>query len=485
MHFEHWVFVAGILLLVSVFASKLSTKFGVPALVLFVVIGMLAGSDGPGGIDFSDYRLVHHLGIVALVLILFGGGLDTHWSSIKPVLLPGLSLATIGVVVTAGITGIAAHYTLGLTVLEALLLGAVVSSTDAAAVFGVLRAQQLKLKGSLTSLLELESGGNDPMAVFLTVALTGLVLSPETGVWHLLPELVMSMAIGGVGGVALGYSASWLINRMHLAYDGLYNVFTVGVAFISFAGIDLIGGNGFLSVYICGVVLGSKPFVHRISLIQFHEGMAWLMQIGMFLSLGLLVYPNQLMPYVGTGCILALVLILVARPLAVVASLFYFKGFSKKDYAFISWVGLRGAVPIILSTIPLMHGVAAAPTIFNVVFFIVLLSVVVQGTGLRWVARALNVISSDDGSVNEKKISSSKLEVKILPHSPVIGRSVVELGLSDAVLLVLLTRGADSHIPRGNTILQAGDILLVQTQQGAVEEVRRIFSSSKVESPQS
>jgi len=296
-------------------------------------------------------------------------------------------------------------------------------------------------------------------------------------------KLVTSMAIGAAGGIVLGTFASWLINRIHLTYDGLYHVFTLSIALVSFAGVEALGGNGFLSVYVCAVVLGSKPFVHRISLIQFHEGVAWLMQVVMFLSLGMLVYPNQLVPYLGSGCVLAAILLFVARPIAVFTSLMPFSQFSKRERAFISWVGLRGAVPIILSTIPLISGVPAAPTIFNVIFFVVFTSVVVQGTGLRLVAKALKVVSKDESYMSEKKVASSKLEVKILAESPVIGKSVVELGLPDSVLLVLLTRGTDSQIPRGNTVLRDGDILLVQAEEEAVNDLKRIFSRSKVDTP--
>lgn len=474
--FDDLLLVSGVLLITSVVSSKISTKFGVPALLIFIFVGMLAGAEGPWGIDFSDFVLVHDLGVLALILILFSGGLDTNWVTVRKVLGAGISLATIGVAVTALVVGACAYYILQFSLLEALLLGAIVSSTDAAAVFGVLRAQGLKLRGNLTPLLELESGGNDPMAVFLTIALTGLVLNPDNNALHLLPELFFGMILGGVGGALFGVLSAWAINRIHLAYDGLYNVFTVGVALIAYAGIHSLGGNGFLAVYASGVALGSRPLVHRISLIHFHEGIAWLMQIVMFLSLGLLVYPSQLLPRLSDSLILAFVLVLVARPLAVMASLMFARGYTYNDKLFISWAGLRGAVPIILATIPMISGVSKALVLFNVVFFVVLVSVLVQGTAIRWVARFLGVISDEISVVTEKKYIASKLQVRILPDSPVIGRSVVELNLPSSILLILLTRGTESHIPRGNTVFRAGDTLLVQAQGDSIDEVRKIFT---------
>ncbi len=475
LHFETVLLVAGALLLISVLASKISSRFGVPALLLFIGIGMLAGSEGPGGIYFSDYVLAHHIGIVALVLILFGGGLDTHWDAVRPIVFPGFSLATIGVAITALVVGCFAHAVLHLSLLEGILLGAILSSTDAAAVFGVLRAQALKLRSELTPLLELESGGNDPMAVFLTVALTGLVLDPGSSVAPLVGHLVLELAIGAIGGLLLGRGASWIINRLHLSYDGLYYVFTIGLAFLSYAGVDAIGGNGFLSVYVCGVALGSKPFVHRLALIQFHEGLAWLMQIVMFLSLGLLVFPSQLFAKTHEGLAVAIVLVLIARPLAVFVSLAGTKRFDSRDKLFLSWAGLRGAVPIILSTIPLMQGVASAPFMFNVVFYAVIVSVLVQGASLRWFATMLGVVVEGTEHVVTRRVSSLKFEVRVPPGAQVIGKSVVELGLSHAILLVLITRNGESSIPRGNTVFQAGDIVLVQADDDAAEEVHRIF----------
>lgn len=475
MHFESLLLVASALLLISVLASKISTRFGVPALILFMGIGMLAGPEGPGGLAPLDYSLAHHIGIVALVLILFGGGLDTHWHLIRKILLPGSSLATIGVVITAAVVGALAHFILNFSVLEGLLLGAILSSTDAAAVFGVLRTQKLKLREELTPLIELESGGNDPMAVFLTAGLTGLILDPKLGFSPLIGQLFLEFFIGGVGGILLGRGGGALMNRLHLAYDGLYYVFTIGLAFLSYAAIEAIGGNGFLSVYVCGVALGSKPFVHRLALIQFHEGLAWLMQIAMFLSLGLLVIPSQLLPETSAGLMIAFVLVVVARPLAVFISLGASPRFNTREKIFLSWTGLRGAVPIILATIPLMEGVKSAPLMFNLVFYAVLVSVLLQGTSLKWIARWLKVAEDDAGHMITKRVSSLKFEVRVPPTSQAIGKSVVELELSPSILLVLITRNGESSIPRGNTVFQEGDVLLVQADDDAAQEVHRVF----------
>lgn len=474
---EWAILVAGVLLMCSVIASKASGRLGIPALVLFLAIGMLAGSEGFGGIYFNNATFAKNLGIIALVFILFAGGLDTQWRHLKPILAPGLALATVGVAVTAALVALFAHYCLSFSWSEALILGAVVASTDAAAVFGILRAQALKLRGHLTPLLELESGSNDPMAVFLTMGLTQLALHPNMSAAHLAPELVIELLLGALGGLVIGKLALQLLNRIHLDFDGLYPVLTISVAFLSYAGVQVIGGNGFLAAYVAGVTVGSKNFVHRLGLIQFHEGLSWLMQIAMFLCLGLLVFPSRLAPEALPSIGLALFLMFIARPIAVMLSLLPFRSLPWNEKLFVSWVGLRGAVPIVLATIPLTAGVPGAEKIFNCVFFIVAVSLILQGMTVRKVAQALDVISqSESDGANERKLAANVLEVLIPESARVIGRSVVELDLPDSTLLVLLSRGNESLIPRGATILKAGDRVLIQHGGSDREKILSLFT---------
>lgn len=475
---EWLLLVAGVLLLCSVLSSKASARLGIPALVLFLGIGMLAGSEGFGGIYFDDAYFAKNLGIIALVFILFAGGLDTQWRHLKPVLVPGLALATVGVAVTAALTAAFAFHCLSFTWNEALILGAVVASTDAAAVFGILRAQALRLRGHLTPLLELESGSNDPMAVFLTIGLTQLALHPATGVGHLGPALVIEFIVGAVGGLLIGRLALQLLNRIHLDFDGLYPVLTIAVAFVSYAGVQVIGGNGFLAAYVTGVTVGSRNFVHRLGLIQFHEGLSWLMQIAMFLCLGLLIFPSRLVPEALPSIGLALFLMFVARPVAVILSLLPFRSLPWNEKIFVSWVGLRGAVPIVLATIPLTAGVPGAEKIFNSVFFIVVVSLILQGTTVRRVARALNVLADGESEKpDERKLAANVIEVLVPESAQVIGRSVVELDLPESTLLVLLSRGNESLIPRGATVLKAGDRVLIQHGGSDLDKIKALFTS--------
>lgn len=470
------ILIGGILLLGSVVSSRLSSKLGIPALILFLGVGMLAGSEGLGRIEFSDNHFAHSLGTLALVFILFAGGLDTPWSSLKGVLGEGLALATVGVVVTAGLVGVFGVTILSLTWMEAMLLGAIVSSTDAAAVFGVLRGRGLRLKHRLVPTLELESGSNDPTAVFLTMALTGLIAHPGGSFWPLIPAFLWQMAAGAAGGYALGRLTHWVINRVRLDYDGLYPAVTIAAAFVTFGGVSLIGGNGFLAVYVCALTLGSRPFVHRLSLIQFHDGAAWLMQIAVFLCLGLLVFPSKLTAVFWPSIALAAFLVLFARPIAVFISL-PLSRMKWRDKAFISWVGLRGAVPIILATIPLNEGLNKADFLFNVVFFVVVVSVLVQGTTIEMVARRLKVLVKRKPEPKELQTSRSMIEVDVYAGSKAAGRRVVDLNLPQTALLVVLHRGEEAMLPKGSTEILPGDRVLIATRKDDMDDLRALFSA--------
>ena len=310
-----------LLLLVSVLASKASEWMGVPALLIFLVIGMLSGSEGPGGIWFDNIALAQMVGTLALAYILFSGGMDTDWKVVKPVLRPAGLLATVGVLLTAVLVSVVAVVFLGFSWMEGLLLGSVMSSTDAAAVFSILRSRSIRLKGRLQPLLELESGSNDPMAVFLTVITIRLILTPAMAWWDAIPNFLWQMVMGAVMGIVFGKLFIYLINKTRLEYEGLYPVLTLALVLFAYGVTDVIGGNGFLTVYVAGVYLGNKSFLHKRSLMRFHNGIAWLMQIAVFLTLGLLVFPSHLVPVFGSGLLLASFLMFVGRPVAVFVSL--------------------------------------------------------------------------------------------------------------------------------------------------------------------
>jgi cell volume regulation protein A len=378
------------LVILSVLTIKLSNRFGIPSLVLFLAIGMLAGSDGLGGITFDNPLLVRSLGITALVLILFAGGLDTEWEEVRPILWQGLSLSTIGVLLTALLVGVFVSWIQGFSILEGLLLGAIVSSTDAAAVFMVLRARKAKIPRRLIQLLEFESGSNDPMAVMLTITLIRLLIEPSTSFGELVLFFVMQMGVGMVIGIAMGEIMRRLFNALDLELEGIYPVLSVALALLTYGLTDYLNGSGFLAVYLAGLVMGRKPFTHQQSVLRFHDGLAWLMQVTMFLALGLQVFPARLVPIAGVGLLISLFLIFVARPASVHAAL-AFSPMSFREQTLVAWAGLRGAVPIILATFPLVAGIKQADTIFHMVFFIALTSVVIQGTAIPLVTRVLKI----------------------------------------------------------------------------------------------
>jgi cell volume regulation protein A len=391
---EYLLLGLSVLLLLSVFASKASGKMGIPALLLFIAIGMLAGSEGPGGIQFDYPRLAQSLGVAALALILFSGGLETRWGDIRPVFWHGLLLATVGVFITAGLVAWFATTFLEFSRLEGFLLGAIVSATDAAAVFTVLRAGQARLPGRLTALLEFESGSNDPMAVFLTVGVISLLSRPDPSVVMLFPQFLLQMGLGALLGYSMGMAIVFVINHVRLEQEALYAVLSLAGSLFIYGFTASVGGNGFLAVYLAGMVVANSEVGHREYLARFHDSQAWLMQILMFLTLGLQVFPSQVIPVIGIGLILSLFLIFVARPVSVFLTLIGSR-FSTNEKFLISWAGLRGAVPIVLATFPLIAGLPKAEMIFNLVFFIVLTSVLLQGSTLSLVVSWLRLTASD------------------------------------------------------------------------------------------
>ncbi|MDW8327836.1 MAG: potassium/proton antiporter [Anaerolineales bacterium] len=477
--------IASVLALVSILASKVSRLLGVPALLLFIVIGMVAGSDGPGGIYFDDARLAQALGVTALALILFSGGLDTQWAPVRPVWRSGLSLATLGVVVTALLVGAFADLAFGFSWLEGLLLGAIVSSTDAAAVFSVLRSRSVRLSGSLEPLLEFESGSNDPMAVFLTLGMIQLLLNPAQSLLSLIPFFIQQMGLGALLGLAAGRLSVIVLNRIKLEAQGLYPVLSLTLALLTYGLTASLGGNGFLAVYLAGLILGNSDFIHKRSLTHFHDGLAWLMQIVMFLTLGLLVFPSRLPAVIGPGLGLAAFLILVARPASVVLAL----ALSKLDWrekTMVAWVGLRGAAPIILATFPLLAGIPKSELIFNLVFFIVLVSVLLQGTTIPLVAGWLGVgkpaVQPAGAPLELTSVAgpeSRLVELTVAPGTAAVNRQIVELGLPPGALIVMVCKGEQNIIPTGALVLEAGDRVMMLADSASLAEARQKIESDR------
>lgn len=465
---ENIILIGSLLLIASIIASKTSFKLGIPTLILFLAIGMLAGSEGIGGIHFDNPYIAQLLGIIALNFILFSGGMDTRWESVKPILRQGITLSTAGVLITAATIGIFTHLVTDFTLAEGLLLGSIVSSTDAAAVFAILRTRSIGLKGNLRPLLELESGSNDPMAYILTISFIFLITHGDASIADLLLQFFKQMIIGGLLGYVLGRGMNIIINRVKLETEGLYPVLIMGLIFFTYAITDTAGGNGFLAVYLSALVLGNSNFIHKKSTIKFYDGQAWLMQIVMFLTLGLLVFPSRIIPIAGTGILLALALMFLARPLSVFICLSFFR-MRLREKLFISWVGLRGAVPIVFATFPLIAGLNKADTIFHLVFFISASSVLLQGYMLPVVAKWLRVtvpkktgrkMSSLDFELYDT-LQSEFVEIILPGNSKAVGKAIVKLNLPKPALIVLLAREGKYIQPNGATVLEEGDKLLV------------------------
>ena len=484
---EYILLVGSVLILISTAIGKLSDNLGVPTLLIFLAVGMLAGSEGPGGVEFDDPGLASSIGVVALVFILFGGGLDTKWSDVRGVLGPAMGLSTFGVLATALGVGAFAHYFLGVPLEYGFLLGSIISSTDAAAVFAVLRSKNVSLKGRLKPILELESGSNDPTAVFLTVGFLEVIRSPETTLVNLLGMFVLQMGIGGLAGYSLGKGMVLLLNRVRFSYEGVYPVFALAFACLIYASTAVLGGSGFLAVYIAGIVLGNSDFVQKKSLFRFFDGLAWLSQIGMFLTLGLQVFPSRLVSVMDTGLIVSAFLMFVARPVSVFAGLAPTR-FDWKEKLFISWVGLRGSVPIILATFPLLAGIPRADLLFNLVFFIVLTSALLQGWSIPFVARMLGLERPAERKKSHplefEPVAGSDTDLVDLTvpyQSDVVGKSIVELGLPPDSLVVLIGRGETYIVPSGGSVFEPGDTLLVLVNKANLPQVREILARQKKE----
>lgn len=477
--------VTGLLFLLSLIAGTVSERTRIPALILFLGIGMLAGVDGPGGLPFDDASFTNLIGTVALAFILFSGGFETRWQDIRPIVARGMTLSTAGVFITAAAMAVPVSFIPGFSFQDGFLLGTIVSSTDAAAVFSILRTQKLGLKGSLKPLLEFESGSNDPMAVFLTLAALRWIENPGAPLGDMVLVFLTQMVVGGLMGFLMGRVSCLLIERMRVENEALYPVWGISTVLITFGLAQSVQGNGYLAVYICGIVMGGGDFLYKYSLERFHEAFAWLMQIAMFLVLGLLVNPGELMngSIIRTGLLVSALLMFVARPLSVFLCTVRSE-FSLQERLFISWTGLRGAVPIILATYPLTAGHPHARYLFNLIFFVVLTSVLLQGKTLATVARWLGLdtwmrispsypLSFDrtPGSGGEET-----REIDLLPDSCVVGRTVSELNFPEGVTILLVHRGTRFLIPKGGTLLESGDALLIFGERASLSEVEKLLA---------
>lgn len=485
------ILVTGVLILLGIVSSKLSARLGVPVLALFLLLGMLAGSEGIGGIEFSDYERAHSIGTVALVIILFDGGLGTSIEAVRAVWKPAAALATVGVLITSVVTGLAAMWILKFSWLEGLLLGSIVGSTDAAAVFSVLRAGGISLPSKLVSTLELESGSNDPMAIFMTIGCIEVLMGQREFGLGLLTMFLSQMVIGAIVGIGIGLMTVRIVNSINLGAAGLYPVLVTAFCLLIFGLTAWLGGSGFLAVYLAGIIIGNSRLVFQRGILLFHDAAAWLSQIVMFVVLGLLSFPNKLMNVGAEGLILGAVLILIARPLAVIASLIPFR-FNWRELAFISWVGLKGAVPITLATFPLLFFKAPeTETIFNITFFVVVLSALVQGWTLPTAARLLKLeqphqppppLTLEISSL--RHIDSDIVDYTVSEQSRAVGRTVKELALPGGVVIALISRGEDIIPPQGNTTIMQGDHVILVLRPEMRPIVDRVFSVAGPEAKQ-
>lgn len=470
---ENILLIGSVLIFSSIIISKTGYRFGIPTLLLFLLVGMLFGSDGLG-LQFNSARDAQFIGMMAMSIILFSGGMDTKYQDIKPVLKPGIVLSTVGVLLTTVLTGVFIYFLSGLThtnieltMMASLLLAATMSSTDSASVFSLLRSQRMNLKENLRPVLELESGSNDPMAYMLTIVLIQIISSgSELSLAVVGRDLLVQFLIGGSVGYAFGRFAVWLVNRINLSNSSLYPILLLSIVFATFTITDLLKGNGYLAVYIAGVIVGNARLVYRKEINTFMNGLTWLFQIIMFLSLGLLVNPHEMLDIAAVALLIGLFMIVIARPVSVFACLLPFRNISNKARLFVSWVGLRGAVPIIFATYPVIAGIEGSQQLFNIVFFITLLSLVVQGMSISSFARWLHLDLPEEKEGNEFGVElpdeiDTKLEDMTLTTEMLAGGNrLKDMNIPKGSLVMLVKRGNEFIIPNGQVELHAGDKLL-------------------------
>jgi len=474
------------LFFLSILAGKASSKYGVPALLLFLGVGMLFGSDGLG-LQFENIQIAQSLGTIALCIILFSGGMDTRIEEVRPVMAQGVILATLGGFITAIITGVLTWWILGMTMksagigfLTSLLLASTMSSTDSASVFSILRSKGLHLKNNLRPLLELESGSNDPMAYVMVITLIELIQAEKApNYWLAGGELLLQLGIGALLGYLLGKLSVRVINNIKIGNDSLYPILVFTCCIFIFSASYFAKGNGFLAVYVGGLVIGNSKFVHKRSCLNFFDGLAWMFQLIMFLTLGLLVNPHELVPIIIPGLAISFLMIFFSRPLTVFLCLLPFRKMHCRDKVYVSWVGLRGAVPIIFAIIPLYHDVPHARIIFNIVFFCTLVSLLVQGTSLPLVARWLKLSEKprqlkklEDFDIDlSNDIKSVTTEIELTSDMLAKGNRLMDLPFPGNTLVVLIKRGENYFVPTGKTVLKDKDkILIITDNQEALME---------------
>lgn len=472
--------ITGSLLVVGILASVVASRIRVPGLLLFLGLGMLLGSDGLDLISFSDYELTQRIGIIALVLILFEGGLAAGWDEIRPVITPSLSLATLGTALTAVIGGLIAAWLFHLSILEGMLLGSIVSCTDGAAIFSLLRGSTLRRR--LARTLEGEAGFNDPVAVLLVVGFVDWIQKPDHGLLKMVVSMVEEMAIGAAVGLAVGWLAVQALRTMRLSSAGLYPVASIGICTFAFGSADVIHGSGFLAVYLSGLAIGSADLPAKRTIITFHEGLAWVAQLAMFFTLGLLVFPHEFGDIAVEGTVLAIAAVVIARPVSTfVATMF--QGFEVREQLVLGWAGLRGAVPVVLATFPVLAGVPDSERFFNIVFFAVLVSTVLQGMTFERFAKALGVTTNEravptpltnTGAI--RRLGAEVVEFEVGPDDAAAGVRVRDLQLPREALLNVIVRGEQAIPPRGSTEVAAGDRLHVLVRQEVAIEFEALLA---------
>ena len=459
--------IASLVLLICITSSKILYKFGVPILLIFIGLGMLFGSDGIVGIYFDNYELTQKLCSFALVFIMFYGGFGTNWKMAKPIAVPSILMSTLGVLITATLTGVFCHFFMKTDILESLLIGSVVASTDAASVFAILRSQKLNLKGEIASLLEVESGSNDPAAYMLTIIM--LTIMSGKGYEIIIPLLFKQVILGLLVGVVLSKITVIILRKVKFEIDGFYPIFIIAVAILTYALSETMNGNGYLSVYIAGIIVGNSKIPHKRSLVHFIDSISWIMQIALFFILGLLAFPSRIPSVAIAGIAISVFMIFIARPVATFSILSWFK-IPIKQQLFISWVGLRGAASIVFAIYAVNYDVLINNDIFHIIFFIALFSVAIQGTLIPNVARKLDLV--DDhvpvlktfNDYKEEK-STKLIEVLVDKDSKWLDKQIMDANIPEDILIVMIKRGEEVIVPKGSTVINCGDILVLSGNQ--------------------
>lgn len=455
--------ISGLVLLICITSSKMLYKFGVPMLLIFIVLGMLFGSDGIVGIYFDNYDLTSQLCSIALVFIMFYGGFGTNWKMAKPVAKQSILMSTFGVIITSLLTGVFCYFILNTSLLEGLLIGSIVGSTDAASVFTILRSQKLNLKSEIASLLEVESGSNDPIAYMMTLSIVMIMSSGLS--WSIVPMILKQIIFGILLGAVLAKATVFIIRRANFELEGFYSIFIIAIAILAYALSEFIGGNGYLSVYIAGIILGNSKIPHKKSLVAFFDGISWIMQIMLFFMLGLLSFPSRLPQVIGVSILISIFMIFIARPIATHLILSGFKT-PIKEQILISWVGLRGAASIVFAIFAITSGVPIENDIFHIIFFIALISVSVQGTLLPKVAQKLDLVDNDTTVLKtfndyQEEKSTMLLEYNVSKSSKWMNKTIMDAEIPDDILIVMIKRNGQVIVPKGSTEILEKDILVL------------------------